>query len=104
MTKQWTYENHELCNGLTSIVYDEHGTAIADYLDEPRARLIAAAPELLAVADAPRIMKVGKTLYLGFQDECGGWSVAIPEEMIGFVERWDAKRTAALAKAEGGDK
>jgi len=65
------------------------------------AHCIAAAPELLEVASAPRITKAGKTLYLGFQDEGGCWSVAIPEEMVGFVERWDAKRNAAIAKAEG---
>ena len=87
--------------------WDIQPIAVCDYdLDieenEANARLIAAAPELLAVADAPRIVKVGKALYLGFQDECGGWSVEIPKEMVEFVERWDAKRTAALAKAEGG--
>jgi hypothetical protein len=70
------------------------------YWTRGNARLIAAAPELLAVADAPRITKVGKTLYFGLWDEGGCWSVAIPAEMVGFVERWDAKRTAAVAKAK----
>lgn len=43
----WSYEVHELSEGYSAIVYDERGHAIADHLAEDRARLIAAAPELL---------------------------------------------------------
>lgn len=47
MTKQWTYEVHELSDGISCIVYDQHGQAIADHLSEEYAKLIAAAPCLL---------------------------------------------------------
>jgi hypothetical protein len=44
----WTYEVHELSEGMSAIVYDAKGKALADHLSEDEARLIAAAPELLA--------------------------------------------------------
>jgi hypothetical protein len=44
----WTYEVHELSEGDSAIVYDERGRAVADHLSEEHARLIAAAPEMLA--------------------------------------------------------
>lgn len=47
----WTYEVHELSEGYSAIVYDEHGQMIADHLTEDRARLIVAAPELVAALD-----------------------------------------------------
>lgn len=44
----WTHEVHQLSEGYSAIVYDEHGQSIADHLSEKRARLIAAAPDMLA--------------------------------------------------------
>lgn len=43
----WTWEEHQLSEGFSCIVYDEHGYAIADHLDRETAAKIAAAPELL---------------------------------------------------------
>ena len=44
----WTYEVHRLSEGYSAIVYDACGHRIGglDHLDEPTARLIAAAPTL----------------------------------------------------------
>lgn len=48
----WTCEVHELSEGFSAIVYDEHGQMLADHLDEDRALLIAAAPDMLAALEA----------------------------------------------------
>jgi hypothetical protein len=79
----WTVEEHELSEGYSCIVYDEHGQAVADHLDRKRASLIAAAPELYAAC----------------------------EEALAFVEMIEAREdthylvggniAAALAKARG---
>jgi hypothetical protein len=50
----WSFETHELSTGYSSIVYDANGGALADYLDEPTARLIAAAPELYEACEFVR--------------------------------------------------
>jgi hypothetical protein len=42
----WTWEEHELSEGYSCIVYDQRGQAIADHLDRDTAAKIAAAPEL----------------------------------------------------------
>ena len=65
------------------------------------ARLIAAAPELYEVAEAPTFFRVADDLYFGLKDADGGWSVNLPKEMIAFAERYMAKRDAALARARG---
>lgn len=44
----WDFETTELSEGMCSTVYDARGMMVADYLTEDRARLIAAAPELLS--------------------------------------------------------
>lgn len=59
----WSYEVHELSEGLSAIVYDANGTAIADHLDEATAAKIAAAPELLEALeqiDGLRMLLVAK--------------------------------------------
>lgn len=70
-------------------------------MEECRANalLITAAKDLLAAAKAPVVKQVGAALYIGFQDEHGGWSVEVPAEMRPIVERWTASRDAAVAKA-----
>ena len=47
----WTFEVHQLSEGFSGVVYDAAGQRIADHLDEATARLIAAAPELLAALE-----------------------------------------------------
>lgn len=42
----WTWEEHQLSEGFSCIVYDEHGQRIADHLTVERARLICAAPDM----------------------------------------------------------
>jgi hypothetical protein len=103
------------------VAYDEPRKVISDSIDgldpltgenlvggassgpyaEANARLIAAAPDLLGIARQPKVTDIGGTLYIGFYDEHGGWSCPLPPEMRGFVERWAARRDAAIAKAEG---
>lgn len=49
----WTYENHALSEGYSSVVYDATGHAIAGvYWSEPDARLAASAPDMLAALEA----------------------------------------------------
>ena len=45
--KSWTWELHELSEGPSAIVYDEHGRMIADHLTPAIAAKIAAAPAML---------------------------------------------------------
>lgn len=51
-TPEWTYEVHQLSEGYSGIVYDEHGQMVADHLSEERARLIAASNDMLAALEA----------------------------------------------------
>lgn len=48
----WEYETTELSEGIVSTVYDESDKLMLDGVEEWRARLIAAAPELLAACKA----------------------------------------------------
>jgi len=68
---------------------------------DANARLIAAAPDLLDIACQPKVTDIGGTLYIGFYDELSCDACPVPPEMRGFVERWAARRDAAIAKAEG---
>ena len=74
----------------------------ADPLPSPAdARLMAASPDLLAVAKGPIVSRVGDDIYIGFQDAHGGWSVLCPPDMADFVDRWAVRRDAAIRRAEG---
>lgn len=39
---EWTWEEHELSEGYSCCVYDEHGMMVADHLDRETAEKIAA--------------------------------------------------------------
>lgn len=54
------------------------------------ARLIAAAPELLDVADHPLLREV-----LGYVEDCA------PDEIMGKLRHWQDEQRAAIAKATG---
>jgi len=54
-TPEWTYEVHQLSEGYSGIVYDEHGQMVADHLSEERACLIADAPDLLEALESIRL-------------------------------------------------
>jgi len=47
MTRVWAWEEHELSEGYSCIVYDEHGQAVADHLSREDAAMVCAAPTLL---------------------------------------------------------
>lgn len=82
----WSYEVHELSEGYSAIVYDERGHAIADHLTEDRARLIAAAPELLAA------------LQWALAELDKSTSYAHPGQFLAC----DTRARAAIAKATAG--
>lgn len=84
----WTYEVHELSEGYSAIVYDEHGQAIADHLTEKQARLIAGAPVMLAALKKARGAITALTPWGGVSAEANGAQYAID---------------AAIAKAEAHD-
>lgn len=51
MMVSWTVEEHELSEGFSCVVYDEHGQMIADHLSREQAHKIAAAPDLYETAE-----------------------------------------------------
>jgi len=67
----WTCEVHELSEGFSAIVYDEHGQMVADHLDEDRALLIASAPDMLAL--------------LIWLDRIGGLGLNVHERIRGVI-------------------
>lgn len=80
----WEHEVHELSEGFSAIVYGSNGQRIGtDHLSEANARLIAAAPDLLAA----------------LRDMVGQHDLN-PERLLSAMHLWDAAR-AAIAKAEG---
>lgn len=88
--KSWTWELHELSEGPSAIVYDEHGRMIADHLTPAIAAKIAAAPAMLeALRDARETI-----LYL----KNARWS-----ECEGSDADWIGEIDAALAQATGGE-
>ena len=85
--KSWTWELHELSEGPSAIVYDEHGRMIADHLTPAIAAKIAAAPALLEALQAQE------------DQQRRGWlNMTVAE-----VERVKTLRRAALALATGGE-
>jgi SPP1 gp7 family putative phage head morphogenesis protein len=54
----WSYEEHQLSEGYSCIVYDEHGQRIADHLPKPRAALIAAALATYGISVPPKSVPV----------------------------------------------
>jgi hypothetical protein len=78
----WEYEVTELSEGFAATVYDDNGRMVADHLSEEHARLIAAAPELLAL-----LVEIDKRVIF---DPASGFD-------RGFNERIEA----VLAKAGG---
>ena len=65
----------------------------------PKVILNEAAPDLFSVSSDVKVADVGADLFIGFQDELGGWSVKVPDDMKPFVRRWAARRDEAIAKA-----
>lgn len=92
----WTCEVHELSEGFSAIVYDEHGQMLADHLDEDRALLIAAAPDGLAVASDICAILDGQCAHDGEALVYDDYHT-IGEE----VARLHEKLTAYIAKARG---
>lgn len=89
-TPAWTYEVHELSEGFSGIVYDEHGWMIADHLSEDRASLIAAAPML---KDAARdAVEAFKLLRIRLADE---------PEAVALIDTHVSELLYAVASAEG---
>jgi len=84
----WEAEEHELSEGFVSIVYDVDGQSIADHLDAPTARLIAAAPTLLRERDEARAE------LATLRDEC-----AMQRERIDELVLADEQTGASLASA-----
>lgn len=85
--KSWTWELHELSEGPSAIVYDEHGRMIADHLTPAIAAKIAAAPAMLEALQAQE------------DQQRRGWlNMTVAE-----VERVKTLRRAAMALATGGE-
>ncbi|TPM59010.1 hypothetical protein FJ959_09055 [Mesorhizobium sp. B2-2-4] len=56
-TEKWAYDAEETSEGVAHSVYDEQGQRLTEpYISESGARLIAAAPELLAALEAVTVI------------------------------------------------
>jgi len=86
--KSWTWELHELSEGPSAIVYDEHGRMIADHLTPAIAAKIAAVPALL---EALTKVSMSAVIIPGMPSEA-----ALPSAVLKEV-------AAALAQATGGE-
>lgn len=66
------------------------------------ARLIAAAPDLLSVAQRVAVREVDGAWYVTvFGDDGGFWSARLPDEMIRPAREFDAALRAAISRATG---
>lgn len=86
----WSYEVHELSEGFSAIVYDEHGRAVADHLSEDRAHLIAAAPDMYGALLAAKVV----IEMMERPEGMGGRVNAALDKRLAQID-------AAIAKAEG---
>jgi hypothetical protein len=87
----WTWEEHQLSEGFSCIVYDEHGRMVADHLDRETAAKIAAAPDL-----SRDLQSAWAVLSLILEN---GW---VPEQHREPVEQCRDNADSTLSKARAG--
>lgn len=73
---EWTFEEHQLSEGFSCVVYDGHGKMVADHLDRETAAKVSAAHEMFEAL---------QVVLNGYLAVCNDWALPAEEhaEVLG---------------------